>query len=93
MQGEFPGFLSTGIGGLFVLSAEATGRLLNSYVAGFGKGAWRVTMFPDSYPGSRLEMRSHSTGCERRLPFFLTGLQAHVQSRVVVIPSASVFHS
>ena len=42
-------------------------------------------MFPDSYPGSRIEMRSHSTGCERRLPFFFSRLEAHVRSRVVVV--------
>ena len=66
----------------------ATRRLLNSYVAGSVKGVG-MTMFPDSYPGSRFEIRSHSTGCERRLPFFFDGLQAHVQYRVVVVPSAS----
>ena len=43
----------------------AAGRLLNSYVAGFGKGAWWMTM---SYPGSRIRVRFHSIGCERRLP-------------------------
>ena len=52
-----------------------------------------MAMVPDSYPGSRVELRSHSTSCEGRLPFFFPGLEAHVQYRVVVVPSASIFCS
>lgn len=70
---------------------EARGRQLNSYVAGSVKGAWK-TMFPDSYPGSRLkggpiqlvaknDSHSFSPGLVPRFNFGLSSFHRHPSIR------------